>query len=186
MRLVEDLKANYLSQLHVEILFGFLSGTIIVYLCISMAALIFNSDLTLFFPYGISMAFSGAFVVGLFVSLFSSFPGTVAGPQSATSVIIAVGITSIYNPLYATNTSTQMPSTIVGFFMLASVTVGICFLFLGYFRLGRFVRFIPYPVLAGFLAATGWMIFRGAFTVMTGALFQIADFPHLFTLSMLI
>ena len=30
------------------------------------------------------------------------------------------------------------------------------------------MRFIPYPVIGGFLAGTGWLMFRGSFQVMTG------------------
>ena len=39
---------------------------------------------------------------------------------------------------------------------LTSILVGIFFFILGSLKLGKLVRFIPYPVVGGFLAGTGW------------------------------
>ena len=35
-------------------------------------------------------------------------------------------------------------------------------------RAGRAVRFVPYPVIGGFLGAAGWLIAAGAIQIMTG------------------
>ncbi|MBC7482682.1 MAG: hypothetical protein H7337_12460, partial [Rhizobacter sp.] len=51
-----------------------------------------------------------------------------------------------------------------------NVRVGIhtAFLFaLGHFRMGRLVRFMPYPVVGGTLAGTGWLMTAGAIGMMT-------------------
>ena len=61
---------------------------------------------------------------------------------------------------------------------LTSLVTGIGFLLMGIFRLGRFIRFIPYPVIGGFLAGTGWLLVKGSFGVMANAsltlqLFQV-------------
>ncbi len=37
-------------------------------------------------------------------------------------------------------------------------TFGISLWMLGFFRLGRLVRYVPYPVIGGFLAGTGWLL----------------------------
>ena len=39
------------------------------------------------------------------------------------------------------------------------------FLVLGTFRLGNLARFIPYPVIGGFLAGTGWLLMKGGLAV---------------------
>src|SRR5688572_27253086 len=38
---------------------------------------------------------------------------------------------------------------------------------LGTLRLGDLVRYVPYPVIGGFLAGTGWLIAKGAVGVLT-------------------
>jgi len=48
-----------------------------------------------------------------------------------------------------------------------SLLTGIFFLALGYFKLGGMVRYIPYPVVGGFLAGTGWLLVQASVSVMT-------------------
>jgi SulP family sulfate permease len=36
----------------------------------------------------------------------------------------------------------------------------------GHFNLGRVVRFLPYPVIGGFMAGTGWLLFVGGIGVL--------------------
>ena len=38
---------------------------------------------------------------------------------------------------------------------------------LGALKLGQWLRFIPYPVIAGFLAASGWLLITGGVEVVT-------------------
>ncbi|MGE5072120.1 MAG: SulP family inorganic anion transporter, partial [Anaerolineae bacterium] len=53
------------------------------------------------------------------------------------------------------------------------------FLLLGWFKASGFVRYIPYPVVGGFLAGTGFLLAKGAFSVMTGMSMRLADVPRL-------
>lgn len=48
---------------------------------------------------------------------------------------------------------------------LGSVASGTVYWLLGRLRLGSVVRFIPYPVIGGFLAATGWIFVAGGIAV---------------------
>src|SRR3546814_17402680 len=41
-------------------------------------------------------------------------------------------------------------------------------LFRSCFKAGSLVRYIPYPVIGGFLAAIGWLMVCGSISVMTG------------------
>jgi sulfate permease, SulP family len=53
------------------------------------------------------------------------------------------------------------------------------FFFKGRLHRASLVQFIPYPVIAGFLAGTGWLLFKGSFSVMAGVAFDFADLPAL-------
>ena len=46
-----------------------------------------------------------------------------------------------------------------------TVLCGILFLVIGRFRLGGLIRFVPYPVVGGFLAGTGWLLGKVMFAV---------------------
>ena len=58
---------------------------------------------------------------------------------------------------------------------LSTVLTGIAFFLLGHFKLGNLVRYIPYPVMGGFLAATGWLLFKGGLQVSTDVVFDVLN-----------
>ena len=69
---------------------------------------------------------------------------------------------------------------------LTSVLVGLFFYILGKFKLGKLVRFIPFPVVGGFLAGTGWLIAQFSFSMMTDVDLTINNLSIYFTSDMLI
>jgi SulP family sulfate permease len=58
--------------------------------------------------------------------------------------------------------------TVVAATMVVTLLTGVTFLALGTFRLGNLVRFVPYPVVGGFLAGTGWLLLKGGIGVAGG------------------
>jgi SulP family sulfate permease len=63
------------------------------------------------------------------------------------------------------NTNLLPPVLIV--IALVTAATGIVLCLLGLSRTGRAIRFIPYPVIGGFLGATGWLMILGAIQVIT-------------------
>jgi len=63
------------------------------------------------------------------------------------------------------NTNLLPPVLIV--IALVTAATGIVLCFLGLSRTGRAIRYIPYPVIGGFLGATGWLMILGAIQVIT-------------------
>ena len=63
------------------------------------------------------------------------------------------------------NTNLLPPVLIV--IALATAATGILLCILGFSRAGRAIRFIPFPVMGGFLGATGWLMILGAIQVIT-------------------
>ena len=62
---------------------------------------------------------------------------------------------------------------------MSTLLTGIVFFALGRFRLGSLIRFIPYPVIGGFLAGSGWILSQGSITVMTGLPLTLDNLPAL-------
>ncbi len=46
---------------------------------------------------------------------------------------------------------------------------GLLLVLIGERRLGRYVRYIPHPVIGGFLGGTGYLLLAGSYTMLTGA-----------------
>jgi SulP family sulfate permease len=76
--------------------------------------------------------------------------------------VMAAGIVS-----WHTSRPEQLAPTVVAAVVLSSIVVGLCLFALGRLRVGHAVRFIPFPVVGGFLAGAGWLIVVGSFRVMT-------------------
>jgi len=136
-----------------------------VVVVLSITALIFSGRLADQLPYAISFALLGCALLVTIVSLFSSYGGSIAVTQDTTGVILALAVASIVAaspPGVALEA--LFPSLIV---LLAGSTLamGVIYLSIGVFRLGSLVRFLPYPVLGGFLAGTGWLLTIGGLGV---------------------
>ena len=69
---------------------------------------------------------------------------------------------------------------------LTSVLVGVFFWLLGYFKLGKLVRFFPFPVVGGFLAGTSWIIVKFSVTMMTGMDLTLANTGRLIEMGVLV
>jgi SulP family sulfate permease len=59
----------------------------------------------------------------------------------------------------------------------STLITGVALFLLGWRRLGKLVRFVPYPVVAGFLAATGWLMVSGAVLMTTGLPLTLQTLP---------
>lgn len=81
-------------------------------------------------------------------------------------MILAVAVAAVASALPA-GTRAMLP-TVVATMMATTLTAAVLFLLLGVFRLGNVVRYVPYPVIGGFLAGTGLLLVDGAVNVMSG------------------
>ncbi len=127
----------------------------------------------------------GAFVIGIIVTLTTSLPGMMALPQDTPAAIMALVAAAI-----GTSMAGQKPdavyATIVAAMSLTSILTAMFFLALGRFKASGFVRYIPYPVVGGFLAGTGYLLSTGAFGVMVAVPLTLANLPQLFSIDNLI
>jgi sulfate permease, SulP family len=158
---------------------GLISGVLTITMGTAFSALIFAGPLSDFMSRGVSMILFGAFIMGAFTAITSSYEGTVARPHEIPAAILA---------LIASIIAAAMPSavggegafvTIVAAIIITSLATGLFFLILGFLKAGNLIRFIPYPVIGGFLAGTGLLLVKGAFGVMTGKTLTITNLLYL-------
>lgn len=157
---------------------GLTAGVISVIRAISYSAIIFSGELESLSAVGIGLALFSALVLGTVMAFTSTFPGTVAGAQAEPAVVLALIVTSVIGGagVAATNGAIAVILTIVA---ISSLLTGLCFLLLGVFRLGNLIRFIPYPVIGGFLAGIGWLLISGSFKTMTLKPLTVENLPYL-------
>lgn len=171
------------QELPAALVAGAVTGLVVVILSLSFAVLIFSGELAGHVGTAIGMALFTAVVVGALVALFSSYPGTIAFPQDKIAPILALMASLIVAETPPGTDPEQVFATVATALMLATALTGGLLFALGYFRLGGFIRFIPYPVIGGFLAGTGWLLVKGAIKVMTGHAPTLEGVPHLFAVA---
>jgi len=159
---------------------GIVVGAIDLPAIISFAILIYSGELAPFAGAGIGMVLFGGLIIQLIVALTSSIPGIMGGPQDSPAAILGLLAATIAAQIPDTNAEAKF-ATVVAAVMLTSILSGLFFLLIGGFKLGRFVRFIPYPVVGGFIAGTGLLLVQGALGVMIGDVPGITNLDILFT-----
>lgn len=145
---------------------GLVVGLLEVALAASFASLIFAGELSDYVSRGIGLALMGAFLSSMLVALFTSLPGTVGGNQEVPAAFMAVIVAAIVAAMPAGASAEETFLTAVAAIALSTLLTAGFFLILGVFRLGELVRFLPYPVIGGFLAGTGWLLLTSAFATM--------------------
>lgn len=135
---------------------------------IPMAALVFHGPLEQFLPVGISITLLSAAIVGIVLSLRSSFVGLLAFPVAEQVTILGTLAVGVAQAMPETATREDTLLTIVAAITLSSLLTGAFLFALGQFKLGELIRFLPYPVVGGFLAGLGFLISSGGMQVLTG------------------
>ena len=154
---------------------GAICGVVSAVYCVSFAAFIFSGPLSPWLGFGIAAIFISTTISALVVALRSSLPFTIAGPDSSTSVVTATLVGAFGAWLVANGATDHAFEPTLILMALTSALVGLLLCGLGLGRAGRAIRFVPYPVVGGFLAATGWLMVAGASQVMTDQRLTIAN-----------
>lgn len=164
-----------------SVIAGVVIGVVAVVVIASYVALIFSGELARFVPQGLGIGLLAGAVIALVGALTSSYRGVVALPQDIPAAVFSViAAEMVLAGSFAESPERLFPS-LVATLMLTSAAMGGVFLALGMGKLGGLIRFIPYPVIGGFLAATGWLLIGGAVGLMTDATLSWDNLPHLVT-----
>ncbi len=163
-------KKSIVSDLTAAGIFGILNTSFMV----SYATLIFTKTCPQYFGTYVALLLLGACGISIMLSLFSTYAGSIGSVQDVPAAISAV-IAVSFAQLLVSASPEVLFANIFTAIALSTVLTGISFLLLGHFKLGNLVRFIPYPVLGGFLAATGWLLFTGGIQVSTGVGLKIIN-----------
>ncbi len=134
--------------------------------CLSYAALIFAGPLKQWLSYGVAITFLSAAVAAAVVALRSSLPFAIAGPDTSTSAVTATLVAVMVQKLSDHGVTSLLEPTLI-VLALSTAATGTLLCVLGFTSAGRAIRFVPYPVIGGFLGATGWLMVLGAIQVVT-------------------
>ncbi len=164
---------------------GLVDGVIVIPLITSFAILIFSGELATFATMGIGMVLFGGLILQLMIGLTNSAPGMIGAPQDSPAAILGLTAGAIVVSMKDAPIEAKF-ITVVVTIILTSIISGLFFLFIGGFKLSRFVRFIPYPVVGGFIAGTGLLLIQGGLGIMLGSAPSLANLDILFKVEKLL
>lgn len=136
---------------------------------LSLTVLIFAGPLAPHLGVGVAVALFSGFVLGVVGALTSGHREMVVIVQDKTAVILAAAAAAVASEVARRDPTADPLPTVLALFVLATATTGAALWLLGRLRLGRLVRFIPFPVVAGFLGGTGVLLVAGGVAVMLRA-----------------
>jgi len=119
------------------------------------------------------VALSGAFIIGIITAIFGGRPGLISGAAGAVAVIFV----HMIQEGHAKGMLFDNPIENMGYFYLlgAVILMGIIQILAGVFKLGRFVRLIPYPVMLGFVNGLAIVIFWAQVKMFSHKTLQISS-----------
>ncbi|OIQ00715.1 MAG: sulfate permease [Zetaproteobacteria bacterium CG2_30_46_52] len=86
----------------------------------------------------------GAIILGFIAALFGGTPTQISGPTGPMTVVIAAAVVTLHHDL--------------GLLAATILLAGLFQMAFGVAKIGQFVRFVPYPVISGFMSGIGMII----------------------------
>lgn len=146
---------------------GLVLAVLMVVLGPAQAATIFTGPLAPFVAAGTGMMLFGCFALCLTTALTSSYRGVVSMPNFA-PVVALMAVGSVVAAKVPSASDEALFATLVVIIAFATLTTALCCLLIGRLGLAKLFRFMPYPVVGGFLAGLGGMLTVTSISIASG------------------
>lgn len=133
---------------------------------LSYAALLFAGTSAQSQSTGLAMLLTTSIVLALVGGILCTIRFSVLSADGTVVAVAAAGTAGIVADM-AGAPEHSVAATLVMGLMLAAITTGTCLFLIGSLRAGRVARYVPFQVMAGFLATTGWSLSIGGLAVAT-------------------
>lgn len=161
------------ARISTALVAGIVCGFLSVVLSIGNGSLLFSGSLQTYLPTAVGLSLFSMAAVAAITALTSSIPGAVGVVQEVPVIALGVAVTAVAGALPADIAGAGRYATIMAAIGIGTGAAGVLTLVLGVLRVGAIIRFVPYPVVGGFLAGTGWLILLGGAGLVLGSPFSL-------------
>ncbi|MEO5945289.1 MAG: SulP family inorganic anion transporter [Chitinophagaceae bacterium] len=102
---------------------------------------------------GAAAGLYGAIFLGFFAAIFGGTPSQISGPTGPMTVVSAATIA-----LFLSASTDGSIESVFGAIIASFVLAGLFQVLMGVFKVGSLIKFIPYPVISGFMSGIGIII----------------------------
>ena len=139
---------------------GLVIGAVEVVFAVAFATLVFVANFELYYlGDGIGLFLGAAALTLAFMAWRAGRRGIVGGLAGTGAALMALVSASVV--VHTGGSPNELFLTAVAAIVVTMILIGVVVLRLGARRSGDLIRFVPYPVVGGFLAGAGWLLFRG-------------------------
>lgn len=131
---------------------------------VAFTALIYSGELSSQVPRALGFIIIGDALLCAVGALLSSNPGAIVVEQDAPGAMLGVIATGIVFAL--SGAVSRQFATVTMMIVTVTLLTSLLLIVLGFFKLGGLARFLPYPVIGGFLAGSGWLLVQGGVAMM--------------------
>lgn len=141
-----------------------MSALLILAYGVADAALWFRGPMADYITVAVGILVLGALIQVAIIGGFSRLPSAQGGEQEAITVVMA----AILFDLQQRVTFEQLLPTSIAAISLGSLVLALTLGLSARYRVGRYVRLLPFPLIAGFLAGSGMLLIVFSFSVLHG------------------
>ncbi len=142
---------------------GVVIGAIETVFAVAFAAFVFGGYLEDSLPDAITLYLGAAALTLAILAWRAGLRGVVGSLQGTVAAVLAIVATT--TALDAFGGPERAFLTVVAATLVVTVLCGVVFLVLGTLKRANLIRFVPYPVVGGFVAGTGWLLLKGGIAV---------------------
>lgn len=153
------------SNLTGDLLGGLTTGIVALPLAIAFGASAFPEGV----EGGAIAGLWGAIIVGFFAAAFGGTGAQISGPTGPMVVVFAGLLTSLMATADQTLTVTEQFYQVVPLLFAAVVIGGLLQIGMGFLKLGKYIKLVPYPVISGFMSGIGVIIIILQFSKLFGS-----------------
>lgn len=163
-----------LRTLGTSLFTAFFISVLEIIFVVAFTALIYSGELSGQIPRALGFIILGDAILCAVVALFSSNPGSIGVEQDTPGAMLGLLATGIVAAL--AGASVHQFATVTLMIVTTTLLTGLLLMALGFFKLGGLARFLPYPVVGGFLAGSGWLLVQGGIGMMVDGPLELRIF----------
>ncbi|MBE0612876.1 MAG: cyclic nucleotide-binding domain-containing protein [Burkholderiales bacterium] len=152
----------------------------------TFSSMIFTGALSGYLPVAVAVLMVSSTIIAVVVATTSDFPVNVAGLAEQAVAILATVAILMNGRMGEFAGVDAAAATMFVIMALTTLLFGVCLHLAAKFNLSLIIQLMPFPVVCGFLAGTGWLFFSAAITTMTDAEVEFAHLSRLFALDSLV